>query len=74
VAGSALVIDLRDVTFIDSSALRELLNARESAARDGRRIVLSGVPATVARLLEMTGTAELFETAPTRASALALFG
>jgi anti-anti-sigma factor len=71
--GSGLVIDLRDVTFIDSSALRELLNAREAVVRRGQRITLSGVPACVRKLLELTGTAELFETAPTRASALARF-
>lgn len=69
-----LVIDLRDVTFIDSSALRELLNAHDVVVRSGSRIVLSGVPAGVRRLLEMTGTDELFEMAPTRASALARFG
>jgi anti-anti-sigma factor len=74
VAGSGLVIDLRDVTFIDSSALRELLNARDDAVRRGRRIVLSGVPTAVRRLLEMTGTLDLFEIAPTRAAALALLG
>jgi anti-anti-sigma factor len=74
VAGTGLVIDLRDVTFIDSSALRELLNAREVVVRSGSRIVLSGVPASVRRLLEMTGFGDLFETAPTRASALARFG
>src|SRR4051794_12842901 len=71
VAGSGLVIDLRDVTFIDSAALRELLTAREDAVTRGRRIVLSGVPVPVHRLLEMTGTLELFEVAPTRTAALA---
>ena len=71
VAGTALVIDVRDVTFIDSSALRELLNAREAVVGSGRRLVLAGVPPSVQRLLDMTGTTELFETAPTRASALA---
>jgi len=70
--GEGMVIDLRDVTFIDSSALRELLYARQSVVLAGRRLVLSGVPATVQRLLQMTGTIELFETAPTRAGALAL--
>jgi anti-sigma B factor antagonist len=74
VAGSGLVIDLRDVTFIDSSALRELVNAREEAVAHGRRIVLSGVSTPVRRLLDMTGTLDLFEIAPTRAAALALFG
>jgi anti-anti-sigma factor len=71
VNGDGMVIDLRDVTFIDSSALRELLYARRTLVEGGRRLVLSGVPQSVRRLLEMTGTLELFETAPTRAGALA---
>jgi stage II sporulation protein AA (anti-sigma F factor antagonist) len=70
-AGDALVLDLHEVTFIDSSALRELLYARESLVRSGRRVVLAGVPVSVRRILEITGTGELFETAPTRAAALA---
>jgi anti-anti-sigma factor len=73
VAGTGLVIDLRDVTFIDSSALRELLHARAVVVASGARIVLAGVPANVRRLLELTGTGSLFEVAPTRASALARF-
>jgi anti-anti-sigma factor len=73
VAGTGLVIDLRDVTFVDSSALRELLHARQTVVAAGARIVLAGVPPAVRRLLELTGTASMFETAPTRASALALF-
>jgi anti-sigma B factor antagonist len=73
VAGTGLVIDLRDVTFIDSSALRELLHARAAVVASGARIVLAGVPTNVRRLLELTGTDSLFETAPTRASALAGF-
>jgi anti-anti-sigma factor len=69
-----LIIDLREVTFIDSSALRELLNARQELQRHGSRLVLSGVPASVRRLLDMTGTAELFETAQTRVEAIRRFG
>lgn len=70
--GEGMVIDLRDVTFMDSSALREVLHARQAVVSAGGRIVLSGMPASVRRLLEMTGTLDLFETAPTRAGALAL--
>src|SRR3954471_22069674 len=66
-AGSGLIIDLREVTFIDSSVLRELLDARRELERQGSRLVLSGVPASVRRLLDMTGMAGLFETAETRA-------
>jgi anti-anti-sigma factor len=73
-AGAGLIIDLREVTFIDSSALRELLNARQALQRHGSRLVLSGVPASVRRLLAMTGTTGLFEMADTRAEAIRRFG
>jgi anti-anti-sigma factor len=65
-----LVIDLAEVTFLDSSGLRELLNARDDAERRGARLVLCGVPARVLRLMQLTGTAALFEQAPTRDDAL----
>jgi anti-anti-sigma factor len=73
-AAGGLIIDLREVTFIDSSMLRELVNARHELRRHGSRLVLSGVPAAVRRLLDLTGTAELFETASTRAEAIRRFG
>ena len=52
---SPLVLDLTEVTFVDSSILRELLRARER-----RELVLAGVPMALRRLLELTRTAELF--------------
>jgi anti-sigma B factor antagonist len=58
-----LVLDLEAVTFVDSSALRELLHARLALAARGDRLVLAAVPRVVTRLLEITGTLELFETA-----------
>jgi anti-sigma B factor antagonist len=70
-AGRPLVIDLAGVTFLDSSMLRELLRALTERADRGDRLVLAAVPRPVRRLLELTGTAALFETAPTRADALA---
>jgi anti-sigma B factor antagonist len=73
-ATRGLIIDLREVTFIDSSALRELLNARGELERHGSRLVLSGVPAPVRRLLDLTGTTHLFELAETRAEAIRRFG
>jgi anti-anti-sigma factor len=60
---TGLVIDLSTVTFADSSALRELLHARTAVAERGARLVLAAVPQAVRRLLEMTGTAGLFELA-----------
>ena len=58
-----LVLDLAGVTFVDSSALRELLHARLRLAERGGRLVLAAMPRVVTRLLEITGTIELFETA-----------
>ena len=63
-AGHALVLDLAEVTFIDSAVLKELLRARaELAARDVQ-FLLAAVQPPVRRLLDLTRTAELFEQAP----------
>jgi anti-sigma B factor antagonist len=51
-----VVIDLNDVTFIDSSGLRSLLGASKRAAERGSEIVLRSPSASVRRLLEITGT------------------
>ena len=65
-----LVIDLGATTFLDSSALKELLRANAELARQGTRLVLTGVPPTVRRLLELTGTTGLFAIAADRDAAL----
>ena len=56
----ALRIDVRDVTFVDSAGLSILLRC----ARRGRDVVLIGASDAVARLLEFTGTADLFQQEP----------
>ena len=73
-SGHGLVLDLRLVTFVDSSALRELLRARVDLEARGDRLVLAAVAPSVRRLFELTHTAQLFETAPTRDAALRLLG
>jgi anti-sigma B factor antagonist len=52
-----LVLDLSEVEFIDSSGLRALLKIHN---RHGAKIRLGPVSAAVERLLDLTGTAELF--------------
>lgn len=71
-AGSALVADLSEVEFMDSTMLRELLSANRDLGGAGRHFVLAAPQAAVRRLLELTGTAELFRTAATREEAVAL--
>jgi anti-sigma B factor antagonist len=59
-SNKTLVLDLHDVSFIDSSGLRSLLNASRRAQDRGSSVVLRGVGPEVARLLDITGTTEQF--------------
>ena len=68
----ALVLDLADVTFIDSSMLKELLRATAELDRYETRFVLAAVPSAVQRLLDLTRTTEMFLIAPDREAALRL--
>jgi anti-sigma B factor antagonist len=66
----ALVVDLSEVTFVDSAVLKELLRAREELAGRGVRLLLAGSPHPLQRLLDLTRTSELFEHAPDVESAI----
>lgn len=57
-----LVLDLRDVTFIDSTGLRTVLDARRSAAARGVELTVRPGPPEVQRIFTITGTAEVFST------------
>ena len=59
--GSPIVLDLRDVEFIDSSGLRTLLTATRQARRHDTVVRLRNVGAAVRRMLEITGTSDQFE-------------
>jgi anti-anti-sigma factor len=50
-----LVVDLRDVTFMDSTGIRLLLFAREHARRCGASLVIVRGPDEVMRVLELVG-------------------
>jgi anti-anti-sigma factor len=62
---------MTEVTFVDSSALRELLRAARDFRVAGRPFVLAGVQPTVARLLELTQTTDAFAHTATVEQALA---
>ncbi|MEA2190178.1 MAG: anti-sigma factor antagonist [Solirubrobacteraceae bacterium] len=60
-----VVLDLRDVGFMDSTGLRLLISLRNTARRCGQRLLVVPGPACVQRLFELTGTRGLFDwTAP----------
>jgi anti-anti-sigma factor len=56
-----VVLDLSGVSFIDSSGLRVLISLAGRARDEGRSVALRDPSPTVARLLEITGLAEMFE-------------
>ncbi len=66
-AERALVLDLRDTAFLDSSGIRVLVEAHRAAARDGIPFTVVPGHAGIRELLETTGVAEhldIAETAP----------
>jgi len=60
-AGEAVVIDLSQVTFVDSSGLRSLIAASQRTATAGHRVRLVKPTSVVTRLLEITATATMFD-------------
>jgi anti-anti-sigma factor len=58
---AAIVLDLRELSFIDSAGVSTLLAARRRAARSGRRIVIVQGPSAVRRLFAIAGLADAFE-------------
>ncbi len=65
-----VVLDVAEVAFMDSSVQREFLRAHRQADEAGGRLVVAGAQPAVRRLLELTGTAELFALAESRDAVL----
>ena len=66
-----IVVDVAEVGFMDSTMLRELLRAHQAVGEAGGRLVIAGAQPTVQRLLELTGTADVFALADSRDDAIA---
>ena len=58
----ALVLDLRDLTFVDSTGLHAFLSASQRAVDNGHRFAIVGVTDSTRRLFEITGTERLLDT------------
>ena len=56
-----LVLDLRELAFIDASGTSAFLAARRRAARADRRVVLVEGDATIRRVLRLAGLEDVFE-------------
>jgi anti-sigma B factor antagonist len=60
-ASSLLVLDLRDLDFVDSAGISRILAARRRARRAGRRMVLVRGSRAVQRFLQLAALTEHFE-------------
>ena len=56
-----VVVDLADVTFIDSSSISVLLFARRQLTAAGRRLLIARPSVRVSRVLELTGVDAVFD-------------
>lgn len=61
---NALVLDMSEVGFMDSTALGMLVTVHGMAKEAGGSLVLSGAQKQVRRVAEITGLEELFENGP----------
>ena len=53
-----LIIDLRELDFMDSTGLSVLVRAHQRAEQEGRRLAMVKGPQQVQRLLSLTGVAD----------------
>jgi anti-sigma B factor antagonist len=58
---TAIVVDLRDLGFVDSSGLHAFLRARTDAQANGHRLHFVGASRAAQRVFELTGTEFLIE-------------
>jgi anti-anti-sigma factor len=58
---NAIMLDLRDVGFVDSSGLQAFLQARDRATTNGHRMVLIGASQAARRLFGVTKTEFLLD-------------
>jgi anti-anti-sigma factor len=59
-----VVVDLRDVTFMDSSGIQALVRADQALRDDGSHLVLCGPSRMVRRLLELCGVGDYLDVRP----------
>lgn len=60
---SLVIVDLRELQFMDSTGLSTLVKAHQRAEEVGKRLALIRGPQQVQRLLSLTGVAERLELA-----------
>ena len=64
VSSTTTIVDLSGVPYVDSAGLGVLVNSHVSHQKNGRRLILAGVPERVMSLLKMCRVDLLFEMLP----------
>jgi anti-anti-sigma factor len=73
-ASARVLLDLSDVSLIDSSGIGILVTAHRRADGQGARFALAGAAGTVARVFEMTRTNKLLSLYPSVEEGVAALG
>ena len=71
-SGVSVVVNLAQLSFMDSSGLTVMTRAHTELSESGSRLVLAGVPRNILRLLEVTGFDRVFAICPDEKEALTL--
>ncbi|ASW55233.1 STAS domain-containing protein [Plantactinospora sp. KBS50] len=58
-AAGCVVLDLAGLRFMDSSGIHALVTGHQAAVRQGHRLYVRGAVGAVARVLDLTGLADL---------------
>jgi anti-sigma B factor antagonist len=69
-SSDTVFLDLTDVPYLDSSGLGGLVGAYISCQKSGRRVILVGVNARLAKLFEVSRLQQLFLSFPTLTQAV----
>ena len=66
----AVVVDLGDVTFMDSTALSALMRSKETLGQQGISLRLAAPSRAVERIFSITGFQDYFDIFPSREAAI----
>jgi anti-anti-sigma factor len=66
----AVVVDLGDVAFMDSTALSSLMRSKDALDQKGASLRLAAPSAAVERIFSITGFSDYFEIFPSREAAI----
>jgi anti-sigma B factor antagonist len=68
-----IVVDMKDVTYISSAGLGELIDTQTTCKRHGGEVVLADVPSRVTEVLDLAGLAPLFKVFANQTEAVGSF-